>query len=563
MSTVFDFVIAGAGSAGCALAARLADGGKNTVCLLEAGGAGKSLWSRMPAGNGFLFGNPRHDWGFHSVPQKTLNGRQIYYPRGKGVGGSSLLNGMIYIRGSAGDYDRWRQKGLVGWSYGDVLPYFRRSAQAMHRPGDPFHGDGPLKLTPAGNYDQVNRQFVEACVQAGNSHNDDFNGARQEGAGQIDTKVWRGRRQSAAEAYLNPLPAEISIRTGARVAKLWLNGRRAEGVQLVDGTKIQARREVILCLGAFVSPQILMLSGIGPVAHLKEQGIAVQHDLPGVGSNLLDHPQYPMKFEIQDPSLSLAKYQRVDRAIGVGLRYFLTGGGPGGAPFWSSALFHALRDRDNPELEVYLTPMCVTEEAGQATFSLKALLNIGTLILARGKSAVPGIQFDICLLRPLSMGSVRLDTADPLDAPAIDPAWFTDSRDMADMVAGIRHIRDVVRKPAFSRIAGSEIQPGGHAEDDDVIESSVRNHVASGHHPVATCRMGVAHDPGAVLDAELRVRGMERLRVVDASAFPDQIGGNPNAPIMMMAEKAADLILGKPALAAEDPRDLEPREQTV
>lgn len=555
MTQTYDYIIAGAGSAGCALAARLAEDGRHTVCLIEAGGAGKSLWSQMPAGNGFLFGNPRHDWGFQSVPQAALGGRQIYYPRGKGVGGSSLMNGMIYIRGAASDYDRWRQKGLPGWSYGDVLPYFRRSAQAAHRAGDSFHGDGPLRLSPAGNYDPLNAAFVAACQEAGARPNADFNGAFQDGAGRIDTKVWRGRRQSAASAYLAHCPSNIDIRTDTRVTRLRLEGLRATGVETTGGPLL-ARREVILCLGAFGSPQMLMLSGIGPAAHLADHGIAVIRDLPGVGTTLLDHPQFPMKFDLKDPAQSLARLQRVDRAAALGLRYLLLGTGAGAAPFWSSMLFHGLRQTQHPDLQIFLTPMCVTEEAGSKRVVLRDLANIGTLFLARGKSAVPGLQFDICLLRPRSSGSVRLASPDPTQAPQIDPNWFSDPADMADLIAGIHHMRKVTAQPAFRDLVGPEHLPGAALDDDAALEQAIRAHVSTGHHPVATCRMGPDHDPGAVLDADLRVRGIKALRVVDGSSFPDQIGGNPNAPIMMMAEKAADLILGRPAPATKDPREI-------
>jgi len=549
----FDYVIAGAGSAGCALAARLAEGGVYTVCLIEAGRARPSVWSHMPAGNGFLFGNPKHDWGFVSVPQNALNGRQIYYPRGKGVGGSSLLNGMIYVRGAAGDFDRWRQKGLPGWSYADVLPYFRRSACAVHRHSDPYHGNGPLRITPAGNYDEVNAAFVGACIGAGAQVNPDFNGAQQLGAGQIDTKVWKGRRQSAAAAYLDPMPKSVHLKANTMVYRVLFEDGRAKGLELSSGV-VRARREVILSLGAFGSPQVLMQSGIGPAAHLAEMGINVVRVLQGVGSNLLDHPQYPMKLALNDPSLSFARLQRIDKAFLVSLKYFLLRKGPAAAPFWSSMLFHALRDPENPELQVFLTPMCVTEEGASARLSLESLINIGTLFMARGKGAVPGLQFDICLLRPRSAGKVRLAEPDPEVPPLIDPNWFSDPSDMDDMVAGLRHMRTVSEQPDLAKIVETELQPGQSAQSDASLIEAIRAHVSTGHHPVSTCRMGGSHDPGAVLDAEMRVRGIDGLRVVDASAFPDQIGGNPNAAIMMMAEKAADMMLGRPPLEAELPR---------
>ncbi len=555
MTRSFDYVIAGAGSAGCTLAARLAEDPDVTVCLVDAGGWRHGLWSRMPAGNGFLFGNPTYDWGFYSVPQEGLAGRRIYYPRGKGIGGSSLINGMIYMRGCAGDYDRWRQKGLRGWSYAEVLPYFRRSCAAPHRAGDPFHGtEGPLKLTAAGNFDRINEIFVEACREAGNPLNEDFNGIRQEGVGRIDVKVWGGRRQSTAAAYLRRRPTNLTVLTGSHVTKVAFSGKRATGLALAHG-EIRAEREVILSLGAFGSPQCLMLSGIGPADHLSEQGIEAILDLPGVGSTLYDHPQMPVTFELMDRRLSLARLQRLDRAVATGLRYLLTHGGPGAAPFWSSVLFRALRDHDCPELMVYFTPMCVQEEEAGWRWSLEGLLNIGTLVMSRGKKAVAGVQLEVLLQRPRSHGTLRLDSADPLAAPRIDPCWFTDPQDMAQMLAGLRHVRQIMRQPSFRGVVGRERQPGLDAVSDRALEEGVRRYVTTGHHPVSTCRMGADNDPGAVLDEALRVRGIEGLRVVDASSFPDQVGGNTNAPVIMLAEKAADLILGRMPLARENPRE--------
>ena len=553
MKQSFDYVIAGAGSAGCVLASRLAEDRDNSVCLVEAGGNGRSIWAQMPSGNGFLFGNPRFDWCLKSVPQDSLNGRQVHYPRGKGLGGSSLINGMIYIRGTAADYDRWQRKGLNGWAYEDVLPYFRRSACAEHRRGDPYHGtEAPLKLTSAGNYEQLNELFVEAAAAAGNPLNSDFNGVRQRGVGRIDVTVWNGLRQSTRETYLRSRPSNLTILTDTRVLKVKLDKRRAIGL-LLDKGEVFADREVILSLGAFGSPQVLMLSGIGPADHLIQADIDVRHELNGVGSTLYDHPQMPVKYEIRCPSLSLSRYQRADRAISMGLNYFLFRNGPAAAPFWSSILFHSLRDKDSPELEIYMTPMCVKDDDATWQWSVENMFNIGNLLMNRGKSALPGVQFEVNINRPLSSGTVRLTSSDPLASPRIDPNWFTEPQDMADMICGLRHVREIAGQSAFKDVIGQELVPGDAAQTDAQLSESVRQSVSTGHHPVSTCRMGSDDDPNAVLDDQLCVRGIESLRVVDASAFPDQIGGNINAPVIMLAEKASDMIRGRKPMTPEQP----------
>ncbi|MGI9407784.1 MAG: GMC family oxidoreductase [Hyphomicrobiaceae bacterium] len=560
---VYDYVIAGGGSAGCTLAARLAEDPDVTVLLVEAGGNGRHLFARMPAGNGFLFGNPKFDWCCESVPQPGLNGRKIYYPRGKGLGGSSLLNGMIYIRGHPADYDRWRQKGLPGWSYGDVLPYFKRSGRAAHRAGDPYHGvDGPLRLTPAGNYDRVNEIFVEACRQAGADWNDDPNGVRQTGVSRIDTKVHAGQRQATGRAYLATHPKNLTVVTKTRVLGVAMEGARAAGLRLSSGT-VRAAREVILCLGAFGSPHCLMLSGIGPADHLREHGISVHADLPGVGATLYDHPVMSMQYGLLDDRLSMSRFQRLDRAALLGLRYLLTGTGPGAAPFWSTQLFHALRDPEMPELQVFFTPMLVKEEAGGSGWTIQNLLSPGRAVIARGKMAASGAQFDVNLLRPRSSGHLQLASTNPDDMPVIDPGYFRDPADIDDLVAGVRHMREVVSRPAFDGVIGAESAPGVDALSDADLAEGVRNFTTTGHHPVSTCRMGADSDPGAVLDAELRVRGTEGLRVADASSFPDLTNGNTNAPVIMLAEKAADMILGRPPLPPEDPRMMNEIERTA
>ena len=536
------------------LAARLAEDPKVSVCLVEAGGNGRSPFITMPAGNGFIFGNPNFDWMLESTPQEGLGNRRIYYPRGKGIGGSSLLNGMIYIRGNSRDFDHWHQLGLEGWSYEDVLPYFKRAEGAPHR-GKHYHGhNGPLKLTPAANYDTLSKIFVDATQQAGAKYNPDFNGEFQSGVGRYDVTVVRGKRQSAAAAYLSHLPTNLEILTGAHVVNVKLSKDRAIGIEILSNGASQilyAEREVISCLGAFGSPQLLMLSGIGPAEHLRTVGIKPHIDRPGVGNSLQDHPVMPVQYKLLDASLSLARFQRIDRAIGLGLQYLLTHDGPGAAPFWSTALFHLLTDTDFPELQVNFTPMVVKEEAASMGWSIQNFMNLGSTLLARGKMAIPGVQFDINLLHPKSQGQLRLASANPTASPLIDPSYFTEPVDLAKLVAGVRHIRDVANQSAFRGALGEEVSPSAECQTKSEIATAIRREVTTGHHPVSTCRMGPKSDPNAVIGANFKVRGTENLRVVDASAFPTQISGNVNAAIIMMAERAADFILGNSDLSGK------------
>ncbi len=553
MSRTFDYIVAGAGSAGCALAARLCEDPNLRVLLIESGGHGRSVFTRMPAGNGILIGNPKYDQGLQSEPQSGLHDGTIYYPRGSGLGGSSLLNGMVYMRGNRADYDGWKARGLDGWSYAEVLPYFRRAAAAVHRPDNPYHGtDGPIKLSPSPNEDPLSGAFLQACQQAGVPYNEDFNGKSQRGVGRFDSMVFDGLRQSSAQAYLSRIPPNLTVLTRTPVLEVVMEGIRAVGVRLDNGV-VRAEREIILSLGAFHSPRILMLSGIGPARHLESVGVKVRQDLPGVGSRLLDHPNMPVQFQLREPALSWARYQRLDRALWMGVRYLLNRSGPGSGPFWSVILFFALRSPEMPELEVFFTPMAVRESSEGGGWNVQTLLHPGRSIIARGKSAEPGFQLDINLLRPKSFGTVRLASNDPGVPPRIDPGYLSHEDDLRDLVAGVSHMRDIISQPAMQHLAGDELSPGNNVRTQAEIEQAVRRLLTTGHHPVGTCPMAADNDPNAVLDNELRVRGVDSLRVVDGSSFPGQISGNVHAPIVMVAEKAADLILGRMPLAPHDP----------
>ena len=543
MEKTFDFIIAGGGSAGCTLASRLCENKNINVLLIEAGGSGKSLFTQMPGGNGYIFGNPKFDWCLESIPQPRLNNRKILYPRGKGLGGSSLLNGMIYMRGAPGDFNRWRQKGLSGWSYEDVLPYFKKSASAEHRNEDKYHSHtGPLKLTPAGNYNVVDESFIKACVEAGSEINHDFYNETLNGVGRYDVKVWNGKRQSSAEAYLKYKPKNLTIYKNTSVIKILFKKSKAVGLILSKG-KVYASSEIILSLGAFGSPKCLMLSGVGPYEHLKEMRIDLVNDLPGVGENLHDHPIMPMNWGFKNEDMSFSKYQRIDKAIIAGLQYLFFKTGVTSAPFWSTNLFHSLREKEMPELQIFMTPMCFKEEKYTSSFSLDNLINFGSLFFARGKKAFPGLHFQINLLRPKSTGTVRLKSNNPNDDLQINPNWFSDLSDMDDLLEGMRHTREVLSKPSLSKIVSDELLPGKDVRNNEDMKESIRNHVQTGHHPASTCAMGSDNNKLAVLDEKLRVRGIQNLRVVDASSFPDMISGNINASVIMLAEKASDMIL--------------------
>ena len=549
----FDYVIAGGGSAGCALAARLAEDPGVSVCIVEAGGPGRDLFIRMPAGNGFVFGNPKLDWGYHSEPQGGLNGRSIYFARGKALGGSSIVNGMIYMRGVESDYEQWRQSGLSGWGYADLLPYFKRAEGSRDRRDD-WHGtDGPLKTEPSVNFGTLERAFIDAARAVGHRELDDFNGPDRTGVARTDSTVSRGVRQSSAIAYLSQRPKNLTVLTRRHVARLVLDGRRAVGVETTDGEVIRAGREVILCQGAFGTPQLLMLSGIGPAEHLRTHGIEPVLDAPGVGANLADHVDVSMQYASDRIDLSTARYQRLDRAALLMGRWLLNGSGPGGGALFSAVLFHAFEDVTLPELQVFMTPMIIDENLGSGDRDNAPLLQrLGRRLLVRGrKVARPGLQIDINLERPQSLGTVQLRSTDPLDHPRIDPNFLSHPADIDALVRGVAAMREVMTRPEIARYHQGEIGVWKDAIDRAQVVEAIRETAYTGHHPCSTARMGT--DLDAVLDDQLRVRGIDGLRVCDAAAMPTQITGNLYATVVAMAEKAADMILQRPPPPPEYP----------
>lgn len=527
-SHTFDYLILGGGSAGCVLAARLSEDPRITVALLEAGPVDRSILIHVPMGIGAMARLGTANWQFATTPQAGLNGRSGYQPRGKVLGGSSSINAMVYIRGQAQDYDAWTAEGNAGWGYHDVLPYFKR-AQHNARGADAFHGTGgPLHVQDLTSPNPLGQRFVEAACQAGFPHNPDFNGATQEGVGAYQVTHKNGERWSAAKGYLTPSLSRPNLRvfTGAQVCKLLLEKKRAIGVEFLHAGHVQqlhAAREVIVCAGALQSPQILMLSGIGPKAHLLEHRIAAVHDLPGVGQNLHDHVDVVQMVHAPQATSSVAI-------------------SPGGIAQMVKGMFEWRKHRTG------LLTSNAAEAGGfiksnpheripdlQLHFVVAKLLNHGrTTLLGHGYSC------HVCLLRPQSRGSVTLASNSPWDAPRIDPNFLGERDDMQRMVQGFKAMRHILQQPALAALGGHEAAKSAAAQTELAIEQFIRDNADTIYHPVGSCRMG--NGPLDVVDAELRVHGMQSLRVVDASIMPRIVSGNTNAPVIMIAEKAADLI---------------------
>jgi choline dehydrogenase len=536
-SEAFDFIIVGAGSAGCVLADRLTASDRYRVLLLEAGPGNLHPWLHIPLGFGKLFSDRRYNWCYATEPQPECHNREVIAPRGKVLGGSSSINGLIYIRGQAEDFNYWRQLGNAGWSFDDVLPYFRK-AEHNERGADEFHGTGgPLSVSDLRDRHPLAEAYVEAAVQCGYPRNDDFNGAGQEGAGYYQTTMRNGVRSSTAAGYLKSARRRTNLKivSQALATRISFDGRRATGVDYVVGNakhSAQANVEVIVASGAFNSPQLLQLSGVGPASLLKSHGIDVIADAPGVGNDLNDHISGRIILRCKEPITLNDAVRSFGGKLTHGLHYVLTRRGYLAIPAVSSACFlRALPSSETPD--------------SQCSISLFSAQTIGGEL-----DPFPGVTGNCVLLRPESRGYVRIKSADPRQAPAINPNYLATQKDRETIVAGVSAMRRIFQAPAMARHIAEEIEPGQQCDNDDELLDFIRRRGSTTYHPVGTCRMG--QDQNAVVDERLRVRGFKGLRVVDASIMPAVVSGNTNAATIMIGEKGADMILddAKVAVAA-------------
>jgi choline dehydrogenase len=537
-----DYVIVGAGSAGCAMACRLSEAGRS-VLVIEHGGSDAGPLIQMPAALSYPMNMARYDWGYRSEPEPHLGGRRLACPRGKVIGGSSSINGMVYVRGHACDYDHWRDQGADGWGYADVLPYFKRM-EHWHESGhggDPsWRGsDGPLHVMRGPRRNPLFHAFVEAGRQAGYPVTDDYNGEKQEGFGPMEQTVWRGRRWSAANAYLKPALRRPNCRLIRALARrVVIEAGRATGVEVEIAGQVEtirAGREVILAASAINSPKLLMLSGIGPAAHLAGHGIPVVADRPGVGANLQDHLEVYVQYASKEPITLYRHWNLASKAM-IGAQWLFTKTGHGASNQFESAAF--IRSRagvDYPDIQFHFLPIAVRYDGRAA---------------AEGH----GFQAHVGPMRSPSRGAVTLRSSDPEEAPRIVFNYMSTEQDWIDFRACIRLTREIFAQAAFEPFVKHEIQPGAALQSDDEIDGFIREHAESAYHPCGACRMGRRDDPTAVVDPECRVIGVEGLRVADSSVFPRIPNGNLNAPSIMVGEKASDHILGRSPLPADNAR---------
>ena len=529
-----DFVIVGSGSAGSAMAYRLSEDGRHSVIVIEFGGPDIGPLIQMPAALSFPMNMETYDWGFSTEPEPHIGGRSLVTPRGKVVGGSSSINGMVYVRGHARDYDHWSESGARGWSYADVLPYFKRMENS-HGGQDGWRGtDGPLHIQRGRRDNPLFKAFVDAGHQAGFEVTEDYNGQKQEGFGPMEQTIHNGRRWSAANAYLKPALKRPNVKLVKGLArKIVLEGKRAVGVEIEAGrtfSTIRARREVIIAASSINSPKLLMLSGIGPAAQLKEHGIDVVADRPGVGQNLQDHLEVYIQQECTQPITLYSKLNLFSKAM-IGAQWLFFKSGDGATNHFESAAFvRSKAGIEYPDIQYHFLPVAIRYD---------------------GKAAAQshGFQAHVGPMRSKSRGSVTLRSANPREKPRIQFNYMSHEDDWADFRHCVRLTREIFGQDAFAPYSGAEIQPGANVQSDDEIDNFLREHVESAFHPCGTCKMGSVDDPMAVVDPECRVIGIEGLRVADSSIFPRITNGNLNGPSIMTGEKASDHILGRTPLA--------------
>jgi choline dehydrogenase len=540
-SAAFDYVIIGSGSAGSPLAARLSEGAKHTVLVLEYGGTDFGPLIQMPSALSYPMNMARYDWGFLSEPEPALGGRRLVTPRGKVIGGSSSINGMVYVRGHARDFDHWEKMGARGWGHRHLLPYFNRMERS-HGGEEGWRGaKGPMHITRGPRSNPLYDAFIEAGREAGYPLTIDYNGAQQEGFGPMEMTVWHGRRWSTANAYLRPAleRPNVELRSRAFARRILLEGRRAIAVEYDHRGRreiVRANREIIVAAGSINSPRLLQLSGIGRLNHLKAVGIEPLHDLPGVGENLHDHLEVYFQYECLLPVSLYPKLNLFSKGL-IGLEWLLFKRGLGATNHFESCAF--IRSRagmEYPDIQYHFLPIAMRYD---------------------GKSAAATHSFQVHVgpMRSKSRGFVRLRSPDPLDPPLIRFNYMSHPDDWKEFRTCVRLTREIFEQPAFAKYKGREIQPGENAKSDDQIDAFVRDHAETAYHPCGTCRMGSADDPLAVVDPECRVIGIENLRVADSSIMPRITNGNLNAPTIMIGEKASDHILGRDPLP---PSNLEP-----